>query len=184
MVEFTVHDENSAPAEVASALAQTRQRFGFVPNLYGVLAESPQAFQAYQAVSEQFRASSLSTAAQHVVWLTVSRSNGCEYCVAVHSTMAAMAKLDTAVIDAVRADKPIDDPRLEAVRTFTTAVVEHRGWVPDEQLRAFLDAGFANQQVLDIITGVAKKTLSNYTNHIAHTPLDEAFSHYEWTPND
>lgn len=182
MAEFTVHDENSAPEELASALAQAKQRFGFIPNLYGVLAESPQAYNAYQAVSEQFRASSLSKEAQHVVWLTVSRHNGCDYCVAVHSTTAAMARVDSAVIDAIREDKPIEDPQLEAVRRFTRAVVEERGWVPEEELEAFFAAGFAQRQVLDILTGVAMKTLSNYTNHIAHTPLDDAFANYAWTP--
>jgi hypothetical protein len=64
MVEFTVHDENSAPAEARSGLAQTKNRVGFIPNLYGVLAESPQALAAYLAVSDQFRKSSLSIAAQ------------------------------------------------------------------------------------------------------------------------
>ena len=43
MVEFTVHDENSAPAEARSALTQAKKQLGFIPNLYGVLAESPQA---------------------------------------------------------------------------------------------------------------------------------------------
>lgn len=182
MVEFTVHDEDSAPEALSSALAQARGRFGFIPNLYGVMAESPQAFNAYQAVSDQFRESSLSTEAQHVVWLTVSRGNGCDYCVAVHSTTAAMAKLDPAVIEAIREDKPIQDQQLEAVRRFTKAVVEERGWVPADELEAFFSAGFAQRQVLDILTGVAMKTLSNYTNHIAHTPLDQAFELYAWTP--
>lgn len=181
MVEFTVHDESSAPEEVADALAQIRQRFGFIPNMYGVMAESPQAFNAYQAVSGQFRKSSLSKQAQQVVWLTVSRHNGCEYCVAVHSTMAAAARVDAAIIDAIREDKPIDDAQLEAVRRFTKAVVEQRGWVPEEELEALFAAGFAQRQVLDVLTGVAMKTLSNYTNHIAHTPLDEAFAAHSWT---
>lgn len=184
MAEFTVHDENSAPEEVAAELAQAKQRFGFIPNLYGVLAESPQALKAYQAVSEQFRASSLSTVAQHVVWLAVSQHNGCEYCVAVHSTMAAMARVDDAVIDAIRDDKPIDDPQLEAVRTFASAVVDQCGWVADDEVQAFLDAGFTKRQVLDVITGVTMKTLSNYTNHIAHTSLDDAFTPNAWTRPD
>lgn len=180
MVEFTVHSEATAPEEVAADLVQAKKRFGFIPNMYGVMAESPQAFRAYQAVSEQFRKSSLSSEAQQVVWLAVSRQNGCEYCVAVHSTVAASAKVDSAVIEAIRQDKPIDDPKLEAVRRFTQAVVEQRGWVPEEELEAILDAGFAQRQVLDVLTGVAMKTLSNYINHIAHTPLDDAFSSFAW----
>lgn len=152
--------------------------------MYGVLAESPQAYNAYQAVSDQFRKSSLSGDAQQVVWLTVSRHNGCDYCVAVHSTLATMARVDAAVIEAVREDKPIDNRQLEAVRRFTKTVVEQRGWVPDEELEAFFAAGFAQRQVLDILTGVTMKTLSNYTNHIAQTPLDDAFAAHAWMPDD
>lgn len=181
MAEFTVHDEHSAPEEIAPALAETRERFGFIPNMYGVLAESPQAYRAYQAVSDQFRKSSLSGEEQQVVWLTVSRHNACEYCVGVHSTMATMARVDAAVIEAVREDKPIEDERLEAVRRFTKAVVERRGFVPEEEMEAFFAAGFAQRQVLDVLTGVAMKTLSNYTNHMAHTPLDDAFAAHAWT---
>jgi len=32
------------------------------------------------------------------------------------------------------------------------------------------------QQVLEIFLGLAQKVLSNYTNHIAQTPVDPAFT--------
>lgn len=183
MTQFTVHDENSAAAEVRSALAQAKKQLGFIPHLYGVLAESPQAFAAYQALSDQLRKSSLSIPAQQIVLLTASRHNECAYCVAVHSTLAAASKVDVGVIEAVRDDKPVDDPELEAVRRFTGLVVDTRGWVADEDVQSFLDSGFTRRQILDILTGVAMKTLSNYTNHLAHTALDESFAAYAWTPN-
>lgn len=100
---------------------------------------------------------------------------------AVHSTMAAAAGVAPGVIDAIRQDKPIDDAELDAVRRFTRAVVAERGWVPDAELNDFLGAGFTRRQVLDVLTGVTMKTLSNYTNHLAHTPLDDAFTGYAWT---
>ena len=67
-------------------------------------------------------------------------------------------------------DKPIDDPQLEAVHRFAALVVDNRGWVADADVKALLDAGFTRRQVLDILTGVAMKTMSNYTNHLARTP--------------
>ena len=36
------------------------------------------------------------------------------------------------------------------------------------------------RQILDIMVGVAMKTLSNYINHLAHTPLDDAFAAQAW----
>lgn len=180
MVEFTIHDENSAPQDVAPALAQAKQNFGFVPNLHGVFAESPQAFNAYHALSEQFQNTSLPAKAQHVVWLAASRQNSCHYCMAAHSALAQQAGLDTEAIEALRNDKPLPDESLEAVRRFTQTVITHQGFVPMEETEAFLAAGFSQRQILDIVLGVAMKTLSNYTNHFADTPVDDAFQAHAW----
>lgn len=180
MVDFTIHDENSAPQDVAPSLAQAKQSFGFIPNLYGVFAESPQAFNAYQALSEQFQNTSLPTEAKHVVWLAASRQNSCHYCVAVHSALAQQSGVDTETIEALRNDKPIPDESLEAVRRFTQAVLTHQGFVPEDETEKFLAAGFSQRQILDIVLGVAMKTLSNYTNHFAHTPVDDAFQAHTW----
>ena len=91
-----------------------------------------------------------------------------------------MVKADDEVVQALRNGDPIPDERLEALRTFTRRTVDKRGWLSGEDLESFLGAGFNKAQVLEVITGVAQKTLSNYTNHIAHTPLDEAFQPFSW----
>lgn len=181
MVEFTVHDDSSAPEEAKPALQQVRQQTGFLPNLYGVLAESPQALAAYKAASDQFMKCSLPDEAKLVVLLTASRSNGCSYCVAAYSALAPAHHVDESVVKAIREDKPVDDPKLEAVRTFTAHVVDNRGWLADADVHAFLAAGFTQRQVLDVLTGVAVKTLSNYVNHLAQTPLDDALASFAWT---
>lgn len=181
MVEFRVHDEHSAPDDAKPALQKAQKQMGFVPNLYGVLAESPQAVAAYQAAYEQFMKSSLSSQAKLVVLLTASRQNGCSYCVAAYSALAPAENVDESVVNAIRQDKPVEDAQLEAVRRFTEQVVDSRGWVADDDLEAFLAAGFTQRQILDVITGVAVKTLSNYANHLAHTPLDEAMASFAWS---
>ncbi|MCH7522456.1 MAG: carboxymuconolactone decarboxylase family protein, partial [Chloroflexi bacterium] len=74
----------------------------------------------------------------------------------------------------------IDDGRLSALRDFTHAVVEKRGRVAEDEVKAFLDAGFTKAQVLEVILAAAFKLISNYTNHVADIPLDEAFQAYRW----
>ncbi|MHA6803849.1 carboxymuconolactone decarboxylase family protein [Salinifilum ghardaiensis] len=180
MVDFPIHNESTAPQEVASALADTRKNLGMIPNLHGIFAESPQAYHAYQALTEQFRNTSLSTTAQHVVLLTASRQNSCHYCMAAHTALAKQAGADEAIIDAIREDKPVPDESAEAVRRFTQAVVTHRGLVPEDDTAHFLAAGFTRRQILDVVLGVTMKTLSNYTNHFAETPVDEAFQEHAW----
>jgi AhpD family alkylhydroperoxidase len=182
MAEFTVFDEQTAPEEARPMLAGTKRRLGFVSTLSGVMAESPELLAGYNALFEKFQASSLPAEAKQVVLITASAANGCAYCVAAHSTLALRAGVDPDAVAALRAGKPLDDPALEAVRAFTHTVVERRGWVDGTEVDAFIAAGYTRRHVLDVILGVGVKTLSNYTNHIAHTPLDPAWADQEWAP--
>ena len=76
--------------------------------------------------------------------------------------------------------RPCPIARLEALRTFTLRVVRDRGVVDDANVQTFLDAGFTKRQVLEVLVGISQKVMSNYTNHLANTPLDEAFQEFEW----
>jgi AhpD family alkylhydroperoxidase len=180
MAEFQIHDPRTAPVEARPILEQAKKSFGFVPNLYGVMAESPELLQGYLALSELFQRSSLSPEAKHVVWLAASAENGCHYCVAAHSGLALRSGLPQQVVDAIRSGAPIADPKLEAVRRFTEIVVATRGRPSPLDVAAFLASGYNRRHVLDVILGVGMKTLSNYTNHLAETPLDEVFRPLEW----
>ncbi len=182
MSQFNVHSKETAPPESAELLATAEKAFGFVPNLLGVMAESPATIKAYLTIGKIFDESSFSATERQVVILAASRFNECDYCVAAHSVIANMQKVPAGVVEAIRSDQAIDDKKLEALRTFTTAVVEKRGWVSDDDIVAFQAAGFSKAQILEVIVGLSFKTLSNYVNHIAETPLDDAFSAQAWTP--
>ncbi|MDR8408040.1 carboxymuconolactone decarboxylase family protein [Nonomuraea sp. 3-1Str] len=178
---FRTYDESNAPEAARPMLEAAKKRMGFVTTLNGVMAESPELLAGYNALAEQFGKSSLSLAAKQVVLITASVENGCEYCVAAHSTLALRARVPAEVVEALRTCKPVADEALEAVRRLTRAVVAQRGWVDEAEIEAFLAAGHTRRNVLDIVLGVGMKTLSNYTNHIAHTPLDPAWQDQEWT---
>ncbi|MBI1425660.1 MAG: carboxymuconolactone decarboxylase family protein [Gammaproteobacteria bacterium] len=184
MARFTFHDEVTAPKAALSAMAQARQAFGFVPNLIRGMANSPGLAEGYLTLSGLYAKSSLSPQEQQIVLLAVSRYNGCDYCVAAHSMGAGMAKVPADVVQALRDDLPIADPRLEALRVFAAKMVDKRGWLDEADIRVFLDAGYDMQQVGDVILAVGMKTLSNYFNHIAKTPLDEALQAHVWSHMD
>ena len=84
------------------------------------------------------------------------------------------------VINAIRNDTPISDHRLKALYNMTTAIVQNRGWLSDSEVENFFSAGYTAHQLLDVLVGVAQKTLSNFTNHIADTPLDQQMANYQW----
>ncbi|MGE0026331.1 MAG: carboxymuconolactone decarboxylase family protein [Thermoleophilia bacterium] len=181
MPSFPVHTRASAPEASRVLLDAAQDKFGMIPNLMGVLATSPAALGSYLHLTRELEGSSLTPVEQQVVLIATSAENRCEYCVSVHSAVAGMVEMPPEALDALRAGRDPEDPRLAALARFTRHVVEERGWVDESELGAFLDAGFGEQQVLEVLTGVALKTLSNYTNHIAGTPLDAAFERMRWT---
>ncbi len=180
-MKYPVHTPETAPAAARGDLIEAKKAYGFIPNLYGVMAEAPALLKAYRALDELFEQTSLAPAERHVVMLTISFENGCHYCVAAHSVIAAMEKVPNEAIEAIRNGKPIPDPKLEALRRFTAAVVETRGRPSERDTKAFLGAGYSRANLLEVILGAGLKTLSNYTNHVAETPLDAAFAKGAWS---
>ena len=85
------------------------------------------------------------------------------------------------VIETARDVGSYEDPKLEALRVFTLDLIENRGRISPGDLDAFLAVGFTKQNVLEINVVIAHKVLSNYTNHIVDTPVDDAFSRFTWT---
>jgi uncharacterized peroxidase-related enzyme len=173
-LHFVLHDDSSAPAESRPVLAAVQKQLGFVPNLLRVLAEGPAAAQAYVALAGLFDSTSLTAEERHVVLQTTNLANECHYCVPAHGALAGRAGLG-ALDAALRAGAPLGSPRLEALRAFTQQVVRRRGALPDSALGELLAAGYGKRQVLEILVGVAMKTLSNYANHLARTPVDAMF---------
>ena len=179
---FTLHSTETTPAEAKETLQQLQQSFGFIPNLYRVLAESPPALEAYLAVQKLFMQSSLTPVERNVVWFAAIYANRCHYCMAGHSAMAGTQGTPQEVIDAMREGRPLTDSRLEALRIFAHRVVVQRGELSDEDTAAFLTAGFSGKNVLEVVLGITQKTFSNYVNHFAQTPVDEKFATFEWVP--
>lgn len=181
MSTFTLHTVDSAPDGAKPLLEQAAKSLGFVPNLYAGLAESPAALKAYFDLGAALAKTQLTPVEQQVVLLTVSAENACTYCVAAHSTIARnMVKVDADILEALRRQRPLPDPKLDALARFTRQIVQQRGWLDDASVQAFLDAGYSRANVLDVVLGVSMKTLSNYANHLLCTPLDNAFAAERW----
>jgi alkylhydroperoxidase family enzyme len=87
-------------------------------------------------------------------------------------------KVDQDIVDALVNKTPLANPKLEALRETTLAMTRERGVISDEQSEKFFAAGYGKQQLLEIIVGLSQKVMSNYTNHLADTPVDAPFKKY------
>ena len=182
---FTYHDADSAPAGSQPEIGKSIAAFGFFPNLHRILAEAPATYEAYTTTCRLFReATTLSPLEQQVVMMTASYENRCHYCTAGHSLLMTLEKAPPAIVQALRDGAPLPDQRLEALRLFTRALIERRGHVGDAALNTFLAAGFTRRQALEVLTGLAAKLLSNFTNALAHTDLDPPVIPWAWSHPD
>jgi uncharacterized peroxidase-related enzyme len=180
MVDFTFHTSESAPQDSRPLLEKAESKFGFLPNILAGMAEAPALLEAYMTLSGIFDKTSFSPAERQLILLTVSYENECHFCVAAHTGGAKKAQMDDKHIEALRGGQMLDDPKLETLRAFTRKVVTQRGWIDDSDVQKMLDAGYSKQNVLEVIVGVGLKTISNYTNHIIATPLNEQLEPLKW----
>ncbi|MCV6547299.1 MAG: carboxymuconolactone decarboxylase family protein [Cohaesibacter sp.] len=147
------------------------------------MAESPALLDAYLSLSKIFATTSLSETERQIIAMSNNRLNGCTYCMAAHSVIAKKGGVPEDVIEALRTNQSIQDPKLEALRQFAIEINESRGWPKESSIEALLAVGYSRQTVLEVILGTAYKVLSNYTNHVASTETDAVFQTAAWSPN-
>jgi len=180
MKPFKVYTPRDAHPSSRTMLTNVADMVGFIPNLFGVIAESPTALSAFIALNSEFSESSFDATSREIIQTAASVENACTYCVAGHTAFADKQNVSGDVIEAIRDNQPIADTKLEALNQFTRSVVRNKGHIPESEVERFLDAGYTRAQVLEVILGICVKTFSNLANNAIGIPLDEEFSQYEW----
>ena len=181
---FRVFTPASAPNDAKPFLEAAQSDFGMIPNLEAIMAGAPALLQSYVSSWAAFNKSDLSPIERQIVYQTVNFENNCEYCVPWHTLLAEKAGMETSDVYALRRGAPLDSTKHEALRRFAQAMVRTRGQIAPSDLTALLEAGYSERNAMEVVLGIAIKTMSNYTNAIAQTPLDEAVQKRHWTkPN-
>ena len=180
-LNYDVKTIENAPETSKEVLEQAKKAYGFVPNLLGTMANHPALLKNYWEGSANLGANStLSAKEQQVAYLAASYENNCHYCMAAHTSIGQMHKIDQSILDALRTGTPIPDARLEALSQYVKATTISRGRVSQEDINAFLEAGFTQENVLEVITIVSLKVMTNYINYVAQTKVDSAFEPNAW----
>lgn len=181
MTNFTTHTIESAPEGSKAILQGAQDALKFVPNLYATMAEAPALLKGYTTLADIFNSTSFSETERQIIMMTNNRLNGCSYCMSAHTALSKMGGVADDVIASLRSGTALADSKLEALRQFSVVINETRGWPKESDVQAFLGAGYTQQHVLEVVLGTALKVMSNYTNHMAETDLDDAFKPVEWT---
>ena len=181
-MKATLKDKEEVNAQAKELFERSEKELKMIPNLYKAMANAPEILQAYMDGDNNFRKNSgFTPAEQEVILLVISYENGCDYCMAAHSSMADFySNVPQEVTEAIREDKPIEDNKLSALASMTREMLLSRGRPKESVVENFLNAGYSEKQLLDIVLAISIKTLSNYTNHLFNTPVDKAFKAREF----
>jgi AhpD family alkylhydroperoxidase len=166
MMMFTEHTLDSAPAASKRLMESTAKHLGHLPAGVARLAESPEMLGGFLKVSGLFEASTLDPLSREVVIMTIATRNDCHFCITMHTGRLRALDAEPAVIAALQGGQSLDDPRLEAVRTFTLRALATTGAVPEEQIDEFLAAGYTRRNALEVVLGIGTYTMSTLANRL------------------
>ena len=173
---FAPQTVESAPEKSRAILQNVGKKFGFIPNLLATFANNSSLLEGYLALEGVLEKGSFTPIERQLILLAASVQNSCRYCTAAHGTiLKGSLHVPPDVVSAVRSNLPLPDPKLNALVTLTKEIVSERGHVRAQTIETFLSAGYAKEQILEVLIGVALKTMSNYADHISPNELDAAF---------
>lgn len=179
---FEVQSIETAPEGSRAALETLQQAFGILPNVAGVIANSPVLANIFVPLFGGVHGGTFTEAEIQTLLLTNAVTNSCASAVAFHSYLALKAGLDPADVDAIRERRAPRDPRQAALSHYARGLIETRGHVGDEAVSAFLSLGFRAEQALEVLAVSAASTITNYTLNIAAPPLEPMFQGHAWRP--
>lgn len=158
-------------SQIAASLDGVRRQLGVLPNMFRVFAHSPVALNAYLQLSGVAAKGRLSAQQREQIALSVAQANDCGYCNAAHAVIGGMVGLAPAQIAAARRAEATDARTAAALR-LAQRIVDTRGHVPVAELEAFKAEGFDDASILEVLVNVVLNIYTNYTNHLARTPID------------
>jgi len=166
---------DSVPPEGKELVASTSTVFGFVPNLTYAVAAEPAVLEVYMKMLQALGSTVLDPIAQEVALGAASRANAGDYAIAVHATLAEKLGASKEVVNTIRNGGAFSDPKLEAVRRFTTAIVTKRTQVSDSDVKELLAVGYDRRASVALALVAGAKVLVNTVAHLSRPEIDEGF---------
>lgn len=147
------------------------KKYGKVPNLYAVTANSATTLRAVLDYGDALEAGELTPKEVEAIALAVSEDNGCTYCLAAHTAIGKMLGFSEEETLSIRSGRS-DDSKLNALIGLAKEITATRGWPAQGLVDGFFAVGYSKAALIELIGFVSLNVFKNYQNHIAHTPID------------
>lgn len=171
MSRLNVVEQHNASTEQQALLNEIQANLGMVPNFLKVLANSPAALRAFLGLHGIAGEGSLDAKTRERIALALAQQNACRYCVSAHTAIGRKAGLNGTEIEANRAGTSQDAKAAAAVK-FANALVENTGEVTTAEILEVRNAGYADADIVEIITHVAMNLFTNILAKASRVEID------------
>ena len=161
----------TAPAASQPMLAQIQQAFGATPNMFKAVANSPAALQSMWAAFGALGQGTLDARLGEQIAVAIANRNRCEYCLAAHTVLGQNAGASADEMSAAQIGQS-EDGKTATALAFALKVVEQRAQISDSDVANLREAGFADEQIVEIMAHVALNIFTNYVNIALDVPVD------------
>ena len=168
IAQVSAADASAATAELFTAI---KNKVGAVPNILATMGQSPAVLEGYLGFSDALAKGRLSAARREQIALAVAGANSCDYCASVHSAVGSKAGLGAEEIQR-NLEGFSSDPETQAILEFTNVLISRRGNVSAAELDALREAGFNDEEIVEIVANAALNIFTNYFNHVVDTDID------------
>lgn len=162
---------DDAPEAARNNLDAVGEMLGSVPNMFRAFSVAPAALEGYLSLNNALSKGRLAGPTRERIALAVAQANGCDYCLAAHSFLGAKQKLSEEEMAKNRHGGSAD-PKADAAVRFASTIVAERGSVSAQALEQVKNAGYSDEEVIEIVAHVALNTLTNYLNETIKTDVD------------
>ena len=170
MQDFNVPTREEVSANNQVIFDNLKGALGMVPNLYAYYAKSETALGDYLAL--QNRKTTLKAKEKEVINLVTSQINGCNYCLAAHTMLGKMNGFSEDQTIEIRKGTASFDAKLDALAKFTASAVQNKGKATEEAKEAFFNAGYTEENMIDVVIVIGDKTISNFINNLTEIAID------------
>ncbi|ODT66791.1 MAG: carboxymuconolactone decarboxylase [Pelagibacterium sp. SCN 63-23] len=160
-----------ADPRARQALEQINGAFGVVPNMFKAVSNSPAALASMWGSFAALGGGTLGARLGEDLAVAIANVNNCEYCLAAHTALGRKAGATSAEMAEAQVGRS-DDPRTQAALTFAIKVVRARAAVNDADVAALRQAGFSDEEIVEIVAHVALNLFTNYVNVALGVPVD------------
>lgn len=162
--------EENASEQSKEILLDIKGKTGKIINIFKVMANSSAVLNTYLGITKALKKSTISQDIQERIALRLSAINGCEYCNAAHSFLAAKVLTEDEIKKARQGKSGVT--KAQHALDFAEAIMKKAGKVNDEEFEKAKQAGFTDGELLEIASIVSLNFFTNCVNNISQTKVD------------